>query len=351
MASNPQNAVEAEQLRTTCLVGQGWSDSSDDETASSTLTGWKPPLQEEMNGPGTSVTEEEAATNGSIPRTWSPLPEEVNLPGACAAEEAVAETVSRWRSATYSVVDTDNLVVQACFTPNQAAQLVAAAAPASLLRAVVMMVGYDEARSLSVCPSLTAMAIASVEDPACAKQLAASTRELWEIGGHCFAVISSLLASPLLTPSAKQNIVVALSQGAWGMCALRLAFLRSALQTSDMALKQSIACSIWQAITQDWQRGGPLWNALTSKEDGITLWGQIEWWSKPCTAEGYWTTGDSSTVSAESTARPITDVSNLESFPRTPSSLGSSSPRLDGDTPTYSVVGFPPWAMQVYVPC
>ena len=293
-------------------------------------------------------------------RAWSdgeddgPAPQEAARAEAD-AEEAATETVDRWQSANYVAVDANQETVEASFTPQQALQLVKATAPSCLLRACKVMVDYpDEARALSVCPSLTAMAIASIENPACAQLLAASSAKLWEIGGHCFAVLSSLLASETVARSVKQDIAGSLGQGAWGMCALRLAFLRSALQTADFEMKQALASSIWQAVIRDWQRGGPLWNALVGKEDGMALWGQIEAWCKPWGAEGHWTTSDCATpcLSADSTARPHTEESTLESIPRTPSSLGSCSPRqFESEPPMYCAVSVQPWVVQVFVPC
>lgn len=245
------------------------------------------------------------------------------------AEEAVAETIALWSSVRHSAVDADNNVVQARFTPKQARQLVKTATPASLYKAIAQMVSCpDEARSLSVCPSLAAMAIASLEYSDCARQLAGSCGTLWEIGGNCFAVLSSLLQCPVLENWEKQQVAVNLGQGAWGICAHRLDFLMSTLlHTADPAMQQAVACSVGQAIELDWHKGGRLWDAMHGKEEGKAVLKQIEWLRMP----ENWTTGGYSSRT-ESTTCPCT-----ADFPRTPSSLGSGSPELfDSETPNFA---------------
>ena len=246
------------------------------------------------------------------------------------AEEEVTATICRWRSAGYSalVIDgAETTVTEATFTLLQALELVEASSPMGLQRACTMMLDYDKAKALTVCPSLAALAVACVWDSDCARILANYSKHLWQSGGHCFSVLLALLSQETSDAFTARSVAVSLGEPPWDVAPLRLGFVTRALQTARASDAQALAWNLLHAVNNDWQRGGSLWGAISRTEQGLETWrllqNQCPSWiqSAPDCS-----TSTSLSLGSFSTAAPQGDEPCDGSIPRTPSSTGSLSP-------------------------
>lgn len=251
-----------------------------------------------------------------------------------AAEEAVTATISRWRSAGYSslALGAATNVTEATFTLLQALGLVEASSPMALQRACIMMVDYDNARALTVCPSLAAVAVASARDPDCARSLANYARLLWQSGGHCFSVLLALLSQESSEAFTASSVAMCLGEPPWDAAPLRLGFVKRALQTARAGDAKTLAWNLLHAVNSDWQRGGLLWDAISRTEQGLETWRLIQNQCHPWVQSGccWQATPDccATTLSlgSASTAVPHGEEPSDDSIPRTPSSTRSLSP-------------------------